>query len=155
MRHAARILTLSSSAAMALGKALLVVFALLSAGARMQTPAEAKSGSYRLTRPANEFDGQFAFTSQRVSAANFDVWRRQYANPSVCNVVLCRATCKQYIDACPSFSGLTVLDLEHPGSLCLLNGCFTGSCTAGNRADSMPLQPGCCTEQSHNKSCHD
>jgi hypothetical protein len=44
-------------------------------------------------------------------------WRKEFALPSVCTMVLCHGSCSQYEDGCPSFTGLSILDQEHLGML--------------------------------------
>jgi hypothetical protein len=40
---------------------------------------------------------------------------QQYANPSICPMVLCRGKCAGKPNACGSLSGSKVLDIENPG----------------------------------------
>jgi hypothetical protein len=56
-------------------------------------------------------------TNYVQSIGRFAAWRKHFTHPTACRMVLCHGSCEQSGAACPSFTGLTVLDLHNIGLL--------------------------------------
>jgi hypothetical protein len=68
--------------------------------------------SLRISRPAFRMPPEMRFSEGRLAlnASHFALWRRNYLRPVICTSVLCGGSCAAFLDSCPSFTGLAVLD---------------------------------------------
>jgi hypothetical protein len=68
--------------------------------------------SLRISRPTFRMPQELRFSEGRLalSASHFALWTRNYLHPVICTSVLCGGSCAAFLDSCPSFTGLEVLD---------------------------------------------
>jgi len=112
--------------------------------------------SLRISRPTFRMPQELRFSEGReaLSATHFALWTRNYLHPVICTSVLCGGSCAAFLDSCPSFTGLAVLDfgqsansemLLDPVKRCPVNvprglvasdGCGSSSCETGNESST-------------------
>ncbi len=120
--------------------------------------------SLRISRPAFRTPQEMRFSEGRLAlnVSHFALWRRNYLRPVICTSVLCGGSCASFLDSCPSFTGLAVLDFGEnadsnssvdsdkrcpvnvPRGLVASDGCGStqSSCDSG---DESSMKGSCCS----------
>jgi hypothetical protein len=120
--------------------------------------------SLRISRPTFRMPQELRFSEGRLAlnASHFALWTRNYLHPVICTSVLCGGSCAAFIDSCPSFTGLAVLDfgqsansellldsagrcpVNMPRGLVASDGCgsASSSCETG---DESSMKGSCCS----------
>ena len=78
-----------------------------------------EQNSLRISRPTFRMPQELRFTDGRQPLAinHFALWTRNYLHPVICSSVMCGGSCAAFLDSCPSFTGLSVLDFSQNFSL--------------------------------------
>jgi hypothetical protein len=123
-----------------------------------------EENSLRISRPTFRMPQEMRFSEGRLalSISHFALWTRNYLRPVICTSVLCGGSCAAFLDSCPSFTGLAVLDFGQnantdlpsaPGGRCPVtvprglvasDGCgsASSSCEAGTESS---MKDSCCS----------
>ena len=111
-----------------------------------------ESNSLRIERPKFRMPSVLQFSSGRESqvASQFMLWSQHYRQPVLCSSVMCAGSCAAFIDSCPSFTGLSVLNFSRSSSIVLAGSSISG-CPV-NMPDGLVASDGCGAQTSQAES---